>query len=156
MTKDEYIQMATEIINQGVDLMTGEQLGQWDGVRAWLELADIVDREHVDYAWLRKNAPDTYEAIRKLFVEPIIKASGKSENFTETAGPAGGEGRQMRTIQFKNQRIDMVPEILKLLRKRGIECILKSLLSGEHLPVSIGGEIKLMRLEGKWLFAEER
>jgi hypothetical protein len=35
----EDLQDARDIINHGVELMPLEQLGQWEGVRAWLELA---------------------------------------------------------------------------------------------------------------------
>ena len=42
MTKDLYIEWATEVINRGVDLMPIELIGKWEGVRAWLEMADQV------------------------------------------------------------------------------------------------------------------
>ena len=37
------VEAARDVINRAVDLMTSEQLGQWTGVRSWLE------QSHEDY-----------------------------------------------------------------------------------------------------------
>jgi hypothetical protein len=50
MTKDEYIEWATEIIAAGVELMPLDQLSKWEGVRAWQELADTVHDNDQDRA----------------------------------------------------------------------------------------------------------
>ena len=37
MTKDEYIEWAAQLINKAIEIMTGDQISEWEGVRAWQE-----------------------------------------------------------------------------------------------------------------------
>ena len=41
-----YIADARIVIDRGIDLMSNEQLGQWSGVRTWLESAPEAADDH--------------------------------------------------------------------------------------------------------------
>ena len=49
MTKEEYIEWATELIKSAVEIMTVEQLSKWTGVRAWQETRPTTGA--VDLGW---------------------------------------------------------------------------------------------------------
>lgn len=46
MTEQQWIKQAVECINRGCELMTHEQVGQWEGVRGVLETAPGGPSEH--------------------------------------------------------------------------------------------------------------